>query len=66
MEEVEYPLDTPAAVVYHASWEDELVVIGTVGDIAARVEAIGINRSAMIIIGNVLTPSNFKRSHLYG
>ena len=66
MEEVEYPQDTPAAVVYHASWEDELVVIGTVGDIADRVETIGINRSAMIIIGNVLTPSNFKRSHLYG
>jgi precorrin-4/cobalt-precorrin-4 C11-methyltransferase len=66
MEEVEYPQDTPAAVVYHASWEDELVIRGTVGDIADRVEALGINRSAMIIIGNVLTPSNFKRSHLYG
>jgi precorrin-4/cobalt-precorrin-4 C11-methyltransferase len=66
MKEVEYPEETPAAVVYHASWEDELVVLGTVGDIADRVEAEGIARSAMIIIGNVLTPLNFKRSHLYG
>lgn len=66
MEEVEYPEGTPAAVVYHASWEDELVIFGTVGDIADRVEAEGIARSAMIIIGNVLTPLNFKRSHLYG
>ncbi|MCX9081480.1 MAG: precorrin-4 C(11)-methyltransferase [Candidatus Methanoperedens sp.] len=66
MEEVEYPRETPAAVVYHASWEDELVILGTVGDIADRVEAQGIARSAMIIIGNVLTPLNFKRSHLYG
>ena len=66
MQDVEYPEETPAAVVYHASWEDELVILGTVGDIADRVEAEGIDRSAMIIIGNVLTPQNFKRSHLYG
>lgn len=66
MKEVEYPEETPAAVVYHASWEDELVILGTVGDIADRVEAEGIARSAMIIIGNVLTPLDFKRSHLYG
>jgi len=66
MGSVEYPQETPAAVVYHASWEDELVIIGTVGDIADKVEAQGIERSAMIIIGNVLTPENYKRSHLYG
>jgi precorrin-4/cobalt-precorrin-4 C11-methyltransferase len=66
MESVEYPQETPAAVVYHASWEDELVIIGTVGDIADKVEAQGIERSAMIIIGNVLKPENYKRSHLYG
>ncbi|MCZ7382408.1 MAG: precorrin-4 C(11)-methyltransferase [Candidatus Methanoperedens sp.] len=66
MNEVEYPRETPAAVVYHASWEDEKIVLGTVGDIANRVEAEGIDKSAMIIIGNVLKPENFKRSHLYG
>lgn len=66
MQDVEYPEETPAAVVYHASWEDESVIIGTVGDIADRVEEKGINKSAMIIIGNVLSPSGYKRSHLYG
>ncbi len=66
MNDVAYPGETPAAVVYHASWEDEKVVLGTVGDIADRVEALGIDKSAMIIIGNVLAPENFKRSHLYG
>ncbi|MGB8217593.1 MAG: precorrin-4 C(11)-methyltransferase [Candidatus Methanoperedens sp.] len=66
MDEVTYPKETPAAVVYHASWEDEKVVLGTVGDIADKVEAEGIDKSAMIIIGNVLEPGNFKRSHLYG
>lgn len=66
METVEYPLETPAAVVYHASWDDELVIRGNVGNIADKVEAEGIERSAMIIIGEVLTPENYKRSHLYG
>ncbi len=66
MDEVVYPGDTPAAVVYHASWDDEKIIRGTVGDIADKVEAAGIDRSAMIIIGNVLSPGNFKRSHLYG
>ena len=66
MGEVAYPRDTPVAVVYHASWNDELIIRGTVGDIAEKVEALGIDRSAMIIIGNVLSPENFKRSHLYG
>ena len=66
MDEVFYPKDTPAAVVYHASWNDELIIRGTVGDIAEKVEKLRIDRSAMIIIGNVLSPENFKRSHLYG
>ncbi len=64
MEEVAYPKETPAAVVYHASWEDEKVILGTVGDIADK--AAGINKSAMVIIGNVLSPTNYMRSHLYG
>lgn len=66
MNEVAYPKETPAAVVYHASWDDEKVILGTVGDIADRVEAEGIDKSAMIIMGNVLAPENFRRSHLYG
>lgn len=63
---LEYPRDTPAAVVYHASWDDEKVILGTVEDIADKVEAMGIDKSAMIIIGNVLSPDNYRRSHLYG
>ncbi|MDD5473969.1 MAG: precorrin-4 C(11)-methyltransferase [Candidatus Methanoperedens sp.] len=66
MNKVTYPKETPAAVVYHASWDDEKVILGTVGDIADKVEAAGIDKSAMIIIGNVLKPENYRRSHLYG
>jgi len=56
---LELPADTPAAVVYHASWPDELVLAGTVADIADKVEAAGIKRSALILIGGVLKREGF-------
>ncbi|BCS52361.1 precorrin-4 C(11)-methyltransferase [Geobacter sp. SVR] len=49
-----YDLSTPAAVVCRASWEDELVLEGTLADIAAAVRAAGIDRQALIIVGDVL------------
>ena len=48
------PPDTAAAAVYRASWENELVVRGTIGDIARKSADAGIKRQAMIVIGNVL------------
>ncbi len=64
---VECPPETPAAVVYHASWPDEKVVWGTVADIAGKARAAGIERTALIIIGRVVDParSGFRRSVLY-
>lgn len=66
MEKVEYPKDTPVAVVFHASWDDQQVIKGTVENIASKVKEAGIRRSAMIIIGGVVDPVNYRRSHLYG
>ena len=48
------PPETAAAVVYRASWENEKIVRGTIGNIAQKVAEAGIKRQAMIIIGNVL------------
>lgn len=45
----------PAAVVYHASWPDELVVRGVLEDIGSKVELSGIKKTAMIIVGNALS-----------
>jgi precorrin-4/cobalt-precorrin-4 C11-methyltransferase len=45
---------TPAAVVCRASWPDEQVVEGTLADIAAKSRDAGIDRQALIIVGNVL------------
>ena len=66
MERVEYSPDTPVAVVFHASWDDQQIIRGTVSDIAQKVMDAGIKRSAMIIIGGVVDPINYRRSHLYG
>ncbi|QEM66812.1 precorrin-4 C(11)-methyltransferase [Geobacter sp. FeAm09] len=49
-----YTPETAAAVVCRASWEDELVIEGTLADIAARVREAGIDRQALIIVGDVL------------
>lgn len=60
------PRDTPAAVVYHASWPDQIVVKGTVEDIAGRAEEAGIHRTALILIGGNVDPmGRYHRSVLY-
>jgi len=49
-----YAPETPAAVVYRASWDDELVITGTLADIAGKVRAASITRHAMIIVGKAI------------
>ena len=49
-----YPEDTPAAVVYRATWEDERIIKGRLKDIANKVKKEGIKRQAMIIVGKTL------------
>ncbi len=49
-----YTLATPAAIVSRASWDDEQIVKGTLADIAEKVRTAGIDRQALIIVGDVL------------
>jgi precorrin-4/cobalt-precorrin-4 C11-methyltransferase len=49
-----YEKQTPAAVVARASWPDEQIIEGTLSDVAQRVRAAGIERQALIIVGDVL------------
>ncbi|GAA2391130.1 precorrin-4 C(11)-methyltransferase [Nonomuraea africana] len=60
-----YGADCPVAVVARASREDELVIRGTLADIAAKVAAAGVVRTAVIVVGRVLTATQFPDSHLY-
>jgi precorrin-4/cobalt-precorrin-4 C11-methyltransferase len=54
----------PVAVVARASREDELVLRGTLADIATQVREAGVRRTAMIIVGRVLAGGGCE-SHLY-
>ena len=49
-----YGYDTPVRVVYRASWPDQKIVEGTLGDIADKVEASGITKTALILVGRAL------------
>jgi len=51
-----YRSDTPAAVVYRATWPDQKVIRGKLSEIAEQVEKEGIKRQALIIVGDVLDP----------
>lgn len=59
-----YSADTPAAVVYKASWEDEKIVTGTLADIAEKVAAAGIRKTALVTVGRFLGDT-FALSKLY-
>jgi precorrin-4/cobalt-precorrin-4 C11-methyltransferase len=60
-----YGADCPVAVVAYASRADEVIVRGTLSDIAPRVRDAGVRRTAVIIVGRVLAAEGFVDSHLY-
>ena len=60
-----YGADCPVAVVARASWPDERIVRGTLGDIAARLAAQPIERTALVLVGPVLDARGFRDSALY-
>lgn len=49
-----YRPETPAAVVYRATWEDELVLRGTLADLAEQVKAAKLQLQALILVGPAL------------
>lgn len=59
-----YSPDTPAAIVYKATWPDQKVIRTTVENIAVDAEKEGINKMALICVGNFLG-DNYDRSKLY-
>ncbi len=50
-----YTEDTPAAVVYRASWPDEKRIEGTLATIADQVADAGIRRQALVLVGDALS-----------
>lgn len=59
-----YKADTPAAIVYKASWPDERIVYCTVGTLAESAAKYGISKTALITVGEFLG-NIYDRSELY-
>ena len=60
-----YKEDTPAAIVYKATWPEEESYICTVSTLAETAKAHGITKTALIIVGDVVTHHAYERSKLY-
>ncbi len=59
-----YTPETPAAIIYKASWPDEKQIRCPLGELAERADDAGIDRTALVIVGRVLD-SEYARSKLY-
>ncbi len=60
-----YGADCPVAVISRATQPDQLILHGTLADIADQVEAAGLRQAAIILIGWALAAEGFVESHLY-
>ncbi|MCI8349076.1 MAG: precorrin-4 C(11)-methyltransferase [Firmicutes bacterium] len=60
-----YDENTPAAIVYKATWDDEKSFVCTVGTLAETASKNNITKTALLIIGDVVSHTNYRRSDLY-
>lgn len=60
-----YKPDTPAAIVYKATWPDQKKFICTVGTLAQTAKENNITKTALMLIGDAVTHTNYDRSELY-
>ncbi len=60
-----YGADCPVAIVAHASWPEQMILRGTLGDIAERFAENPVERTAIIFVGKSLGVSDFRESALY-
>ena len=60
-----YSPETPAALVYKASWPDEKVLRGTLETLPALAKEAGIYKTALILVGDFLNKDFHTKSKLY-
>ena len=60
-----YKEDTPAAIIYKATWPDEKRIICTLKTMADEAEKAGVRKTAVVLVGNVIVNSGYERSKLY-
>jgi precorrin-4/cobalt-precorrin-4 C11-methyltransferase len=60
-----YEPDTPAALVYKATWPEEEAYVCTVRQLAAVAQAHGITKTALVLVGDVIAHQHYAKSRLY-
>ena len=60
-----YTADTPAAIVYKATWPDQKTFVCTVGTLAKTAADNNITKTALMIIGDSVAAAHYDRSKLY-
>lgn len=60
-----YPADTPAAIVYKATWPDEKRIVTTLENLAEKAAEEGVTKTALIIVGRAVAQSGYELSKLY-
>lgn len=60
-----YTEDTPVAIIYRATWNDQKIIKGTLKDIAEKTRRAKIIKTALIIVGNVINPRQYEFSKVY-
>lgn len=60
-----YEADTPAALVYKATWPEEQAYVCTVGTVAQTAAENGITKTALVLVGDVIAHTDYERSRLY-
>lgn len=60
-----YGPDTPAAIVYRATWPDEKKLFCTVSTLAETAEREQVRKTALIIVGQAVAQNRYERSKLY-
>ena len=60
-----YKEDTPAAIVYKATWDDQKTFVCTVGTLAETAEKNNVTKTALMIIGDSVAAAHYDRSKLY-
>ena len=60
-----YKADTPAVLVYKATWPDEEAYICTVDTLEKTAKEHGITKTALVLVGDVIAHQNYEKSRLY-
>ena len=60
-----YQKDTPAALVYKATWPEEEAYICTIGELPEVAKSHEITKTALVLVGDVIAHQHYAKSRLY-